>query len=281
VAGLTSIIGEKSISGELPEQKAQKDNLLFKLELGCAERLNRGNNHKNIFFIHPLHGMVNQYKELAVLLEKDYNVYGIQARGLSPGTTMAESPEDMVNDYLEQIMAVQEKGLYIIGGYCVGNLIAYTIVKRLEKLNHQVEKLILIDGGAFSGPFITTIRTLEYLPGSIKKRIFSSNEKRFHKKLKKLNHPGSEETSDKSEFGEDKVRKYIRLLTSYLLPPGIIKAPILVPIAKEDNYPPATEEQFSKMTKSKTTVIECPGDHNSIFEEPYVENLAEILKNNI
>jgi hypothetical protein len=74
------------------------------------------------------------------------------------------------------------------------------------------------------------------------------------------------------------VKKNVGFLTHYILSLKIINAPIFVPLAQESNYRRATEEDFNKMTKSKTKIILTPGDHDTIFERPFVENLAKILK---
>lgn len=283
---LAAMIGEKGISKELAE-KAYEEVLLSKLQ--CLEKLNNGRNKKNIFIIHPLHGMVNQYKKLAVLLENEYNVYGIQARGLIPGSTTAESPEEMLNDYLDHILTVQRNGPYIIAGYCTGVVIAYEIVSKLEKLNHLVEKLILFDTYAFfSDRYTRKLRILEHLPDFVRKALLSSNERKFRKRKLKENfdeveHVGivRDEMNAEVNLRREKVKKNIRFLAVHILSLEIIKAPIFVAIAMESDYPRISEEHFNKMTKDKAVVIKTPGDHNSIFEDPYVENLAEILKNNI
>jgi len=283
INGLASLIGEKNIPGKSTAGH-DEENLLARLE--CIERLNKGNNEKNIFIIHPLHGMVSQYKELAVLLGNNYNIYGIQARGLVPGTGMTGTPAEMINDYLHQVLAAQGSGTYIIAGYCVGNIIAYEIVRKLESMNYTVEKLIMFDAhDFFAGYFLKALRVLEHLPGFVKKMIISSLENRVkRKKLKekpaKITIAGSdnEQLQDDAALRKEKVRENIGFLARHLLPLELIKAPVLVIKARQSNYPLATGEYFSKMTKGKASLIETPGDHDSIFEKPYVDRLAEILK---
>ncbi|MDQ1354938.1 MAG: hypothetical protein QG657_5247 [Acidobacteriota bacterium] len=240
----------------------------------CIEKLNKGNNKKNIFIIHPMHGMVNQYRELAVLLETEYTVYGLQAGGLKTGTKMSESPWQMIADYIEQILSVQTEGPYIIAGFCIGTLIGYEIAARLERMGFSVEKLILFDTNAFfSRSFAAQIRALEYSPQFIKRWLHFSNERRFKKAIRDGNHrrtlaPSSEEITNN-----------LRVFRDHILILDIIKAPILVLLAKDSDILRTTEANFSRMTKSKATVIEVPGDHESIFEKPYVENLSEAITN--
>ncbi len=283
IHGLASVIPGVDTTGESPAGKGQEVSLLAGLE--CVERLNKGCNGKSIFIIHPLHGMVNQYKELAVLLENEYNVYGIQARGLKPGSKMPENPEQMINDYLKQILVVQKGGPYIIAGYCAGTIISYEIVRRLESLGHAVERLILFDAFVFfPDRSVTVLRLLEYLPGFVKRVIRFSNNRKYKKAIRTVN-PGKMPGNDREEMSTDtglrkeKFLKYMDILSNHVLPLEIIKAPILVPAAEASNFPRSTEAHFSRITRSKAMVIKGPGDHDSIFTRPHVEDLAKIIKN--
>ena len=274
---LATIINERKLSLEL-EQEIYERRLLSQLE--CIEKLNKGHNKKNIFFIHNMHGMVNQYNELAALLGKKYNVYGIQARGLKAGSKMSENPEQMIDDYLEQILAVQKDGCYIIGGYCNGLYIGYEIVRKLEILNHPVEKLIFFDPHAvFSNRFIRVLQTLEYLPGFFKKIPTFINDIKFKKAIR-LNKTGKINSSEKIgavDLTKKNFEDNMRLLSLHLLPLNIIKSPILAIIAEAWPYPRLTERHCSKMTKGNVTFVNIPGDHDSIFGKPYVDKLAEII----
>ena len=281
---LASIISMKAVPAKSVED-LYENSLLSKLE--CIEKLNKGRNEKNIFIVHPMHGMVNQYKELAVLLENKYNVYGIQARGLKPGTKMTEGPLKMVNDYLEQIQAVQKDGPYIIAGYCIGTNIAYEIVRQLGCMNHPVEKLILLDPHAFfTGRSVRIYRALEYLPGSIKKWIRFYYDKKFKKtiqleKFGKVDGKDGEKIAGENNLIKENIEKYMRILGAHLLSLELIKAPILIAQAENGLFTHLTETYFNKMTIRKMTMIKIPGDHDSIWEKPYVEKLAEVIINNM
>jgi len=138
----------------------------------------------------------------------------------------------------------------------------------------------------FTDIFIKKIRKFEHFPGFVKRVILFFREREFKKAVKTEN-PGiinvndGKEITGEDDLHKDKIIKYIRILGSYILPMGIIKAPILVPLAEASKYDWATEADFSKMTGSKATVIKTPGDHDSIFEKPDVEKLAELVINNI
>ncbi|MCX6578643.1 MAG: amino acid adenylation domain-containing protein, partial [Candidatus Aminicenantes bacterium] len=281
VKKLAAVIDVKNISPALAEENVAAPLLS---QLDCIERLNKGGKRKNIFIIHPMHGMVNPYRELAVLLETEYNVYGIQARGLKPGTKMSESPGQMITDYVQQILSVQKDGPYIIAGYCIGTIISYEIAIKLERMGRPVEKLILFDSNAFfSRRFAVGIRALEYSPRFIKRWIHLFQERKFKKATQdenpgKIQERSSEEMTDDGALRKETIAQNMRVFRDYILLLEVIKAPILVLLAEASIPPGTTEANFSRMTKSKATVIKVPGDHDSIFEKPNVENLSEAIK---
>jgi len=278
---LAEAISAKDETGASSEE-LQESRILVEQE--CIEKLNRGGNEHNLFIIHPLHGMVNQYKALAQELEEHYNVYGIQARGVKPGAQMAETPSEMIDDYVAQIKALQESGPYFISGYCAGNIIAYEIVKKLEQMNHKVEKLILFNIGTFFSGFSAAIlRVLKHVPRSLKRVLFVSGDSRFKKAIRKgklQKWDGGEErivTGD-AATRKEKIREYIHYISSYALTFETVKASILVPIAEESEPQRATEADFSIMTRSSVNVVKTPGNHETLFAKPHVEKMAEILK---
>ncbi|MCX6582595.1 MAG: amino acid adenylation domain-containing protein [Candidatus Aminicenantes bacterium] len=265
----------------LEEKNKEEIPLIGKLK--CIEKLNNGHGKKNLFIVHPQHGMVYQYKEFALLLEREYNVYGLQALGVGPGTQMAEGPRQMIDRYLEEILAVQDSGPYIIGGYCVGSLVGYEIARRLERMGYTVEKLLLFDSRAFITPVsVGILRTMEKLPRFLKQIALALTYNRGFAKAVKTGKYQRTLEQDGREIADPKLRKetiekYMDILIAHVVPLGIIKAPLLSVLAEAAKHDLKIEEGFNRMTKSKATVIRIPGDHDSIFERPYVERLAEVI----
>jgi len=279
-------------------ESIREETLLSQLE--CIVKLNKGGNKKNIFIIHPLHGMVYPYRELAGLLEKDVNAYGIQARGMFKNSKLPETMEELVDDYIEQIRAAQEEGPYIVAGYCFGDMVGYNLVKKLEDMNIAVEKFIMFDELAFI-PF----HVLEYYR---QQRIIDSLLKPvnilldiFRKKTGDEGRDVEEEVEegpeDNHETGADeelspkklKIRAKMNINklnkrywrgSAFKRTTGVIKTPILA-IKAENTHFTVFEEEMARMTLGKMTFVKIPGDHNSIFRYPYVERLAEVVREHI
>ena len=75
----------------------------------------------------------------------DRPVFGIQARGLDGVSRLAESLEEMVDDYVAQILAVQAEGPFHVLGWSFGGTVAHSIAAELERRGHAVGLLAVID----------------------------------------------------------------------------------------------------------------------------------------
>jgi 3-oxoacyl-(acyl-carrier-protein) synthase/thioesterase domain-containing protein/aryl carrier-like protein len=274
---LASAIGEREKSKEL-EDEIYEQRLLR--DLDCLEKLNKGRHERNLFIVHPDTGMLASYKELALLLEKTFNVYGIKARGLEPGTDMPATPGQMIDDYTAQILTFQEDGPYRIAGFGIGNLLAYEIAKRLEQQSRQVEKIVLLDPYIYiTDRAFKLRRAATPLPAFIRKAVLFLNERKFKKEIRTGNLLIGEKDDETSR--KDKVIKYLNSTAKYAISFGIIKAPLLVLQAKESPYPGTARLRFDRMTGGSVSLVKVPGTHDSLLEKPGVETLADVLIHNI
>lgn len=270
---MTSLNNEKQISKELEDEIYEKK-LLEKLD--CIEKLTGGRQDRNIFIIHPNHGMLYQYKELAQLLEKKFNVYGVKAMGLAPGKLMPETPRQLLDEYLAQILKVQEKGPFILSGFCIGNAFAFALAHNLERRGHKVEKLVLLDSIAFVRDHTyKLIRWLRFFPGFVKKKLFAEAEKRFKREMRLKKYILKE--SDEGGFRKTKVEKYMDVAGRYIFILGIVDAPLLVPHGLDSSRPGATQARFDRLTRSTAALFKVPGTHEGMLKQPDVERLAQLI----
>ena len=278
----------------------QELNLFEKLE--CVVRLNRGKNQRNIFILHPMHGLIYPYKELARLLENDFNVFGIQARGIMRRSPFPKTMEMLVIDYIHQIKQIQPEGPYIIAGYCFGDMAGYNLVRMLEDLGDTVETMIMIDEPAFLPDDILEFHRrkerMNRFKKSLKKAIPFRNKKEENSVHEFYNQTVEEiqkslpDSKNQTEITADEAQelkaaaniKIQTMFNKYAQGPrhlkirGIINAPIL-DISAIDSLFHVHIESVRKMTFDKVFLHEIPGDHASIFESPYVEKMAEIIIN--
>uniref|UniRef100_UPI00358E27BA fatty acid synthase isoform X2 n=1 Tax=Myxine glutinosa TaxID=7769 RepID=UPI00358E27BA len=97
-----------------------------------------------IFFIHPIEGSSEVFRELATLLPVP--CYGIQCTEAAPLDSIAS----LAAFYLDSIHTVQAEGPYRLAGYSFGACVAFEMALQLEQAAGdrpgQVKPLILLDG---------------------------------------------------------------------------------------------------------------------------------------
>ncbi|MFI9201179.1 amino acid adenylation domain-containing protein [Streptomyces sp. NPDC053048] len=99
-----------------------------------------------MFLVHPLGGNVLCYLRLAQHLPEDQPVYALQAAGTHPGVEPSDSVPEIAARYLEAIRRVRPEGPYVIGGWSFGGFIAFEMARQLRRTRPQdVASLILID----------------------------------------------------------------------------------------------------------------------------------------
>jgi amino acid adenylation domain-containing protein len=112
---------------------------------GPLTKLAGGGGHPPLILIHPIGGTVFGYAQLARELAGSFDVYGLEAPGLSqPGATAA-SLGALVADYAGRIRAAQPDGPYRLAGWSMGALIAFELARALERDGAEVSLLVLLD----------------------------------------------------------------------------------------------------------------------------------------
>jgi len=286
----------KDLAANIYEQS-----VLSKLE--CIVRLNNGHNERNIFIIHPLHGMVYQYKELAKLLEKGFNVYGIQHRGLTKKSVMPDDMDEMVADYVHHILQVQKEGPFIIVGYCFGDVLGYSMVKLLEDFGHPVEMFFMCDESMFVENFLirywrfrkntdTLLKPIKGLANLFRKDGRKSFvELEYERRIQEIDKKQSGVSAEELEVSPDevgqqrlKVKLNIRkVVRKHFDGPqlarltGLIRAPIVNINAVESTFDPYSKE-LRRMTYGRYAIEDTTGGHETMFESPHVEKVAEIMR---
>ena len=110
-----------------------------------------GGSKPPFFCVHGGGGNILIYRELAHHLGEDYPFYGLQARGLDENDDYLTTVEAMAESYLREIRELQPEGPYYLGGFCMGGQVAFEIAQRLVRDREQVNLLFVIDAHNFNG----------------------------------------------------------------------------------------------------------------------------------
>ncbi len=111
----------------------------------------RGGPGLPIFWMHPGRGSVFCYYELARSLGSERPIYGLQARGLDTEGTAVATIEEMAALYLDEVRALAPEGPYILGGWCMGGLVAMEMAQQIRQEGREVAFLALLDSWAPDG----------------------------------------------------------------------------------------------------------------------------------
>ena len=97
------------------------------------------------FCVHGHMGNVLTFADLARHLGSDQPFYGLQSIGLSGNQTPLTRIKAMASQYLEEIRMVQPQGPYNIGGYCFGSLVVLEMAHQLRVQGEEVGLLAMFD----------------------------------------------------------------------------------------------------------------------------------------
>jgi len=85
------------------------------------------------------------YAKLVRYLNREVPFYGLRARGVDELVEPHGSVEAMAAEHVASIRQVQPTGPYLIGGSCVGGVVAFEIAQQLRAAGEEIAQLIVID----------------------------------------------------------------------------------------------------------------------------------------
>jgi len=115
------------------------------------------NGVKQPFFgVHTNDGSVLFYRHLIPHLNPEQPFYGLQAPVRDGKQIPFTQIEDTAAHYIKEIQAIQPSGPYLLGGFCIGGVIAFEMAQQLVAQGEQVALLALFDAFA---PFPLSLRS--------------------------------------------------------------------------------------------------------------------------
>ena len=98
-----------------------------------------------LFLVHGAEGNLLLYRQLVGHLGSEQPVYGLQSQGLNGDQALADSVEEMASSYIREIVAIQPEGPYLVGGYCLGGLIAFEMAQQLTAAGKEVGLVVMLE----------------------------------------------------------------------------------------------------------------------------------------
>ena len=251
------------------------------------------------FCVHAVGGNVLEYYELAQQMPSDQPFYGLQSVGLDGKRQPLTSIEEMAAQYIKELRQLQPQGPYHLGGRSFGGVVAYEMAQQLREQNQSVALVALLDtdpiGWLKRFPrgvtlkyqarflFIRIQRHLANIQSfNWRDKISYFLEKANYKKRKvetwqwqvsrKFNQseemPLSDTLRDIEEFNYLAAKKYV---------PRAYPDRITFFSANEEVSSVENQFGWQSLATGGVEVVEVPGNHPSMIENPNVTLLAEEL----
>ncbi|XTZ13627.1 amino acid adenylation domain-containing protein [Micromonospora echinospora] len=103
-----------------------------------------------LWWLHPGGGLSWPYMSFAKHIDQSWPLYGIQARGFDGVTPPSTSIDDMIDDYVTQILTVQPTGPYHVLGWSFGGTLAQAAAAELQRRGNEVALLAILDAAPAS-----------------------------------------------------------------------------------------------------------------------------------
>jgi acyl transferase domain-containing protein/thioesterase domain-containing protein len=225
------------------------------------------------FCVHGGGGTVLAFAKLVRSVGQDQPVYGLQARGLDGREPLLTSIEEMAAHYIRDIRAVQPAGPYRLGGYSAGGIIAFEMAQQLRAAGEEVSLLALLDTfpGSPESKLSLLVKFLrlplpdqvDYLRSKLRDRIRRARHKRLPSGL-----PASLRDVRRANFAAE--RAYT---------PQPYAGPVVLFRATERSLRGTdVEAGWRRLAAGHFTIVDVPGQHGTILEEPNVQFLAAELR---
>jgi len=241
-----------------------------------------------LYIIHGEGLNVLYFNTLAINMDSEQPVYGLQAVGLR-GETTPEVMEDIAASYVSEIVAQNPDGPYYLAGYSFGGYVAVEMHKQLAALGKQV-KLIIFDTDAEKSEYKSQLYLIprklkRHLPRLIKVLKASlANPMQVFKDLQQKGKMKKAEFKDSKNYYRriQKIQDKLRLaLRNYSLKPFedkvyLFRAKICSHYVDDTEY-----LGWKKYAKKGVEIFEVSGDHLSMLTAPNVDEFARLLQKGI
>ncbi|NDH66497.1 MAG: acyltransferase domain-containing protein [Gammaproteobacteria bacterium] len=209
-----------------------------------------------LFCFHPVAGTIFCYVNLAKYLTYPAPIYGIQDPSNEHGKLIFESLEDMAACYIKEIKKIQKHGPYYLGGLSFGATLATEVARQLRLNGDTIQVLFFFDGWA-------KFSDAQHIKDTFKNTIEQLYE-------------GTD-----SKISSELAWQRMQILLEYDIQPiqepvFLYKANTLLPeyLDIDDPY-----NYWEKHVKDPINVYKVPGNHETILDEPNIQNLAALVDN--
>ncbi|MCK5480190.1 MAG: SDR family NAD(P)-dependent oxidoreductase, partial [Gammaproteobacteria bacterium] len=269
---------------------------------GCLVPLQKGSDNKPVLYcLHANDGKLDIYSGLADALPEALPLTGIRSAWLAGERSRRLSLDELISQYVEDIIRHQPAGPYHLAGFSYGGLLALLTAHRLEGRGAEVAFVALLDSNpAWVDPDVARVDILQDLLDEVLSNILADPETRdmtgldlaaLVNKLKTTEATRRSELIRTTLFGQLEVDQAIKILLDELIDSieyhtslveemtlPVVKAPIHAWETRSDvtdNYRPGDRWAAHSLTGSDDKVIDC--GHWALMDTPNIQPIAKQL----
>jgi amino acid adenylation domain-containing protein len=250
-----------------------------------------------LYIVHGAGLNVLLFNALAMNMDEEQPVYGLQAKGLNGIDEPLDVMEEIAANYVDEIINHDPVGPYAVAGYSLGGLIAYEMAKQMLALGKDVKMLAMFDTYADQtqvyDPWLKKklnnalffVKQLAYTPVLFlqdpKRTIqYKSREigRRFQKIYKKVFPDKVKKKEGFSAYTDDIHERSLAAQRNYLLTPVNIAIELFRATKKTFYMDDFKFLGWRPYALKGVNVHDIPGEHNTIFAPPNDKQFAKVLQ---
>ena len=255
-------------------------------------------NKPPIYIVHGFGLNVLNFFPLALYMDADQPIFGLQGKGLDGTEELLTSVEDMAAHYINTITEFQPDGPFALAGYSFGGIVAYEMARQLKEQGRQITILAILDTHVaphykYSSKLGKQGAKLSYFMGqkwlSLKLLLgsldgFKQKTKNIRTKLDSLRSKTANEEQSRIELGysdnEEIVETNNRAIEEYHLKSTKLHVDLFraEQVKKAVYVPDPIYLGWKSLASKGITIHDIPGDHFSMFSSPNDEKFAQILQ---
>ena len=236
-----------------------------------------------VFCIHAGGGHIFFYNTLARHVGPDQPVYALQPIGLDGINEYHQSIEEMAAHYIDEIRSVQPNGPIALLGTCLSTAVCHEMTIQLQRAGEQISLLAMVDGAPehFEPDLSSTtkgrakafVSRFKEAPVGAIFHLLGNRKEELKKKLELSKKSKQEQTLEKMQ------RHLFLLYERYDWKPHDGKV-TLIRCSEFANSPEKAwlVTSWSGLANGGLEVVDVPGHHLTLFEEPEVLGLAKQLE---
>jgi len=237
------------------------------------------------FGVHAIADNVIPYYNLARYWEQEQPVYGLQPQGLDGKQVPHNRFEDMAAHYIKEIRTIQPEGPYFLGGYSMGGGVALEMAQQLLKQGQKVAMLALFDahGPKWIKPLPSLLfyaRVSQHL-ANLSRLKPKEKLNYLKKKLSQRFYPEPQKHHESNlETELPLLKAHYQATTDYVYKVYSGHAILFRAIEQPEEQFRVVDPQlgWGRLIAGGLEIQEVPGNHFTLFSEPYVKVLAKKMK---